>query len=246
MKDLYTIKPIAHIFTDFHERFGIPRQAGLASGLTAAIIFEEEFRDVHAIRGMEQFQYLWLIWSFSETQIDMSLEETRWSALVAPPRLGGKIKTGVFASRSPYRPNSLGLSSVKLLSIDCEAPDAPVLTVGGADILSGTAIFDIKPYLPYTDCHPDASNGYAVSSTELLQVDFPARLLELVAPDKRSALIAVLKQDPRGAYEKQPGYVYGLNFNNYDIRFTVTGNTLAVTDVLTHSGWNDPSFIRIK
>ena len=226
-----TIKPIAYIRTDFHERFGIPRQAGLIGELTAAIVFEKEFRDPNAVRGIDGYSHLWLIWSFSETQIDMTAAPVKWSSLVAPPRLGGKTKVGVFATRSPYRPNSLGLSSVRLLSVDLKCKDAPVLLVSGADILDGTAIFDIKPYLPYTDCHPDAVNGFADIRKDIIPVIFPPDLLERIPEEKRAAVLKVLGQDPRGAYEKQPGFVYGLNFAEYDIRFIIENDILKVFDV---------------
>ena len=229
------IKPVAHIYTDFNERFGIPRQPGLAKSLTARIVFEEEFRDINAIKDIEGFSYLWLIWDFSETAIDMEENPVRWSPLVTPPRLGGKTKVGVFASRSPYRPNSLGLSSVKLLNVDLTCDDAPVLIVSGADILNGTPIYDIKPYVPYTDCHPDAEGGFAVSQMAFLKVDFPEELLSLIDKDKQQALFEVLAQDPRGSYEKQPGYKYGLSFADYDVRFTVEGDTLKVFDVIEES-----------
>ena len=232
MDNIYKIKPIAHIYTDFHERFGIPRQAGLAGDLTARIVFEPEFRNPDAVKGMEHFSYLWLIWGFSETALDMEETPVRWAPMVAPPRLGGKVKVGVFATRSPYRPNSMGLSSVKLLQIDVSCDQAPVLVVGGADILDHTPIYDIKPYVPYTDCHPDAAEGFAVSERISLQVDFPEDLLREVAPEKRPALLQVLAQDPRGSYEKQPGYVYGLRFAEYDIRFTVEEGVLRVFEVL--------------
>lgn len=215
------IRPIAYIHTDFFERFGIPRQAGLAGDLTARIVFEPEFRKVQALKGIEGFSHLWLIWGFTETHINMEETPVNWSALVTPPRLGGKTKMGVFATRSPYRPNSLGLSSVKLLQVVREGEDAPYLVVGGADILDHTPIYDIKPYVPYTDCHEDAAGGFAVSETSTLQVEFPEELLQTVSEDKRSALLQVLGQDPRGSYEKQPDYVYGLRFAQYDIRFRV-------------------------
>lgn len=228
----YIIKPIAKIYTDFNERFGIPRQAGLAEELTARIVFEKDFRDINAIRGIESFSHLWLIWNFSETRIDMSADPVKWSALVSPPRLGGKIKEGVFATRSPYRPNSLGLSSVKLLKVQPHTNEGPVLVVGGADILNGTEIFDIKPYLAYTDSHADAAKGFSCSEKQFLNVSFPEELMSLIPQDKQEALLQVLTQDPRGSYEKQSGYVYGLSFGNFDIRFTVEENTLEVFEVL--------------
>lgn len=236
MSELRPIRPIAHIYTDFQERFGIPRQAGLAEDLTGRIVFEPEFRDLNAVKDIEKFSHLWLIWEFSETCIDMTEDPVRWSATVTPPRLGGKIRSGVFATRSPYRPNSLGLSCVRLIRVDRKCQDAPVLFVGGADILNGTPVYDIKPYLPYTDCHPEASEGFAVKEKESLHVEFPSELLSGVAADKQQALLEILRQDPRGSYEKQPGYVYGLHFADYDIRFTVEDGTLTVFEVLPYKG----------
>ena len=236
------IKPIAHIYTDFNERFGIPRQPGLIKGLQGLIVFDEEFRDPNAIKGINEFSHLWLIWDFSETCIDMSETPVKWSSTVKPPRLGGKESRGVFATRSPYRPNSLGLSSVKLVKAEISKSQGPILIVEGADILNGTAIFDIKPYIPYSDSHPDASEGFAVSEAHSIDVIFPEGLLKKVSPEKQEALIGVLRQDPRGAYEKQPGYVYGLNFADYDIRFTVEGNTLTVFDVVSRTS----DFTKVK
>ena len=235
-----TISPIAHIHTDFPEKFGIPRQVNLVRSLRATIVFEEEYRDANAVRGLEGFSHLWIIWGFSDNK------KTDWTPTIRPPRLGGNERVGVFASRSPYRPNPLGLSAVKIISIRKTDDQGTVIDVEGADMMDGTPIYDIKPYLPYTDCHPEASDGYAVSRREMLQVDFPAPLLERIPTDKQAALISILEQDPRGAYEKKPGFVYGLNFSNYDIRFTVAGATLTVLDVMILSGQNDPAFVRIK
>ena len=241
----YIIKPIARIYTDFSERFGIPRQAGLADELTARIVFEKEFRDINALRGIESFSHLWLIWNFSKTRIDMSADPIKWSALVSPPRLGGKIKEGVFATRSPYRPNSLGLSSVKLLNVQPHTNEGPVLVVGGADILNGTEIFDIKPYLPYTDSHADAAGGFACSEKHFLNVEFADGLMNLIPKEKQKSLLQILQQDPRGAYEKQPGFVYGLSFDQFDIRFTVEENVLRVFEVLQRTN-DSGSFRNIK
>ncbi|MCF0229299.1 MAG: tRNA (N6-threonylcarbamoyladenosine(37)-N6)-methyltransferase TrmO [Parasporobacterium sp.] len=238
MNDLYTIKPIARIYTDFDERFGIPRQPGLIPELWARIVFEEEFRDINSVKGLELFSHLWLIWSFSETVIDMTASPVKWSPTVAPPRLGGKQKIGVFATRSPYRPNSLGLSSVKLVNLIPKSPEGPQIIVEGADILNGTPIFDIKPYVPYSDCHPGASSGYSVDTGKFLDVVFPDDLLKLIPAEKQKALFGVLEQDPRGSYEKQPGYVYGLCFAGYDIRFSVEGCTLTVSEVCQRDGDN--------
>lgn len=246
MNSLYPIKPVARIYTDFHERFGIPRQSGLVPELTARVIFEKEFRDMNSIKGIDDFSHLWLIWGFSETRIDMTKDPVPWSPTVAPPRLGGKTRVGVFATRSPYRPNSLGLSSVRLLAVDRTSADAPVLIVGGADILDGSPIYDIKPYVPYADSHPDASEGFSVSTRKSVSVVFPEELLQLVSEDRRNALISILQQDPRGSYEKQPGYIYGLHFADYDIRFTVDGDTLKVFEVLKRGSGEPSDFSRIK
>ncbi|MCF0143365.1 MAG: tRNA (N6-threonylcarbamoyladenosine(37)-N6)-methyltransferase TrmO [Parasporobacterium sp.] len=232
--DSYTIKPIARIYTDYNEKFGIPRQPGLIDDLYGRIVFEPAFRDEDAIRCIEQFSHIWLVWGFSETRIDMEAERPKWSPLISPPMLGGKTQVGVWASRSPYRPNSLGLSSVELVSVNVDA-DGPVLIVKGADIMSGTPIYDIKPYIPYSDSHPEASEGYSVKETDFLEVDFPEDLRTLIAPDKINGLIKVLKQDPRGAYEKEPGHVYGLSFHTYDIKFTVEDRILKVFAVETLS-----------
>ena len=241
------IKPIAYIHTDFHERFGIPRQAGLAKDLVARVVFEPEFRSADALKGIEGFSHLWLIWEFTETHINMEETPVRWSAQVAPPRLGGKVKAGVWATRSPYRPNSLGLSSVALLRVVREGADAPYLEVGGADILDGTPVYDIKPYIPYTDCHPEAAGGFAVSEKITLQVEFPENLLRTVSKEKQSALLEILAQDPRGSYEKQPDYVYGLRFAEYDIRFRVDNDAkiLQVFDV-TKAEPGGKGFTKIK
>lgn len=236
MNGSYLIKPVAHIYTDFPQRFGIPRQAGLISDLRARIVFDRPFRDEEAIRGIEGFSHLWLIWGFSETMIDMSQEKIAWSKTVAPPRLGGKVRAGVFATRSPYRPNSLGLSSVSLISIDRECEEGPVLLVGGADIMNGTPIFDIKPYVKYSDSHPEATEGFAVSKKIFLEVVFPDELKEKLPEDKRSAVTGILAQDPRGSYEKAEGYVYGLSFAGFDIRFTVKDSCLTVFDVIDIRG----------
>ena len=231
MNRSYLIKPIARIFTDFPQRFGIPRQSGLIPELKGRIVFEPQFRDVNAVKGIEGFSHLWLIWGFSETGIDMSEDPVQWSATVAPPRLGGKIRMGVFATRSPYRPNSLGLSSVRLESVEYGCTESPVLVVSGADLMDQTPIFDIKPYIPYSDSHPDAAGGFAVSRKDFLEVDFPEELLERIPSEKHSAVMSVLSQDPRGSYEKMPGYIYGLAFAGFDIRFTVTDGCLTVCGV---------------
>ncbi|MBQ6622829.1 MAG: tRNA (N6-threonylcarbamoyladenosine(37)-N6)-methyltransferase TrmO [Mogibacterium sp.] len=222
------ITPIAHIRTDFHEKFGIPRQSCLVPELRARIEFEEEYADPNAIRGIEEYNYLWLIFGFSESRV---LPGDPWMPIVHPPRLGGKVGKGVFATRSPYRPNSLGLSSVRLIEVDRTDPGHPALIVGGADLLDGTPVYDIKPYMVYGDSHPDAGNGFAYTRWKTLEVDFPEELLAKIGPAHREAVVGVLAQDPRGAYEKKPGYVFGMNFAEYDIRFTVEGETLTVVGV---------------
>ena len=226
------ITPIAHIESDFHEKFGIPRQAGLVPELRARVIFEEEYSNPDAIRGIESFSYLWLIFGFSKTRVEPG---DPWAPLVRPPRLGGKVRVGVFATRSPYRPNSLGLSAVRLIEVDRSDPAHPSLIVGGADLLDGTPIYDIKPYMVYGDCHPDAGEGFADKRRKAIEVSFPEVLLERIDPSQRQAVVGILLQDPRGAYEKQPGYIYGLNYADYDIRFTIEDDVLTVTDVVSRN-----------
>ena len=225
MQDV-TIQVIARIKSDFPTKFGIPRQSGLVESLRATIIFEPEFRNPDTLRGIEGYSHLWLIWQFSEAV------RSDWSPTVRPPRLGGNTRVGVFATRSPFRPNSLGLSSVKLLGVEHTTEYGMVLHVGGADLMDGTPIFDIKPYIPYGDSHPDATGGFTDTAGEfLLDVDFPAQLLVLLPEDKREAAIGVLSHDPRPSYQRDPQRVYGLTFAGFDIRFTVTENRLQVQGV---------------
>ncbi len=220
------MKIIAHIESDFTEKFGIPRQSGLVDSLVSRIVFEKKYRVPEAFRGLENFSHIWIIWQFSE-----AVRED-WSPTVRPPRLGGNKRMGVFATRSPFRPNSIGLSSVKLLKIDFDCPEAPVLYVSGADLLNGTPIFDIKPYLPYTDSHPEASGGFALQQKEgVLDVDFPPELLEKVRPELRNGLIEVLAQDPRPQYQNSPERVYTFDFAEYSVSFTVRDNTLYVSEI---------------
>lgn len=221
-----TIDPIAHIRTDFPEKFGIPRQSGLVEALTGTIVFEPMYRDLNALRGLEDYSHLWLIWDFSEVQM------ARWSPTVKPPRLGGNRRMGVFATRSPFRPNRLGLSCVRLQGIDPDAAEGPVIYVCGVDLMDGTPIFDIKPYLPHVDSHPEAAGGFAgrVAGHEL-QVDFPDRLLMRLPEDKRQAAIQVLRQDPRPGYRQEGEQVYGLSFAGYNIRFAVRDGVAVVLDV---------------
>ena len=221
-----TIKVIARMKSDFPTKFGIPRQSGLVDELRSTVIFEPEFRNTDALRGIEGYSHLWLIWHFSEAV------RTEWSPTVRPPRLGGNTRMGVFATRSPFRPNSLGLSSVRLLGVEETAEYGTVLHVAGADLMDGTPIFDIKPYIPYGDSHPDATGGFTDNADEfLLQVDFPPQLLELLPADKRSAAIGVLSHDPRPSYQRSPERVYGLPFAGYDIRFRVQDNKLTVLEL---------------
>lgn len=218
---------IAKIHTDFPDKFGIPRQSGLVSSLRAEIVFEPKFRNPDAIRGIDEYSYLWLIWNFSKAKQD------HFVATVAPPRLGGKEKKGVFATRSPFRPNSLGLSSVRLEEVYLDENRGPVLVVSGADLLDGTPIYDIKPYLAYTDSHPDAKGSFGeVHKEDRIDVNFPQELLERLPEDKRTAAFDVLAQDPRASYNKKPDYIYGLSFAGYDLRFTVSQNQLNVCDVV--------------
>lgn len=222
-----TIEPVARMRSDFATKFGIPRQSGLVQDLRSTIVFEPKYRNPEALRGIEGYDYLWLIWQFSEAVRE------EWSPTVRPPRLGGNARMGVFATRSPFRPNSLGLSCVQLLGVEHTQEFGTVLHVGGADLMDGTPIFDVKPYVPYADSHPDAKGGFTDGAGEfLLQVDFPQTLLEKLPEEKRSAAVGVLSHDPRPSYQRKPGRIYGLNFAGWDIRFTVDGDILTVVDIL--------------
>ena len=226
--------PIAHIENNFPTKFGIPRQSGRVGALKARIVFEPEYRNVDACRGLEEFSHIWLIWEFSEAK------RTKWSPTVRPPRLGGNVRKGVFATRSPFRPNSIGLSCVKLEKVALDEPDSPVLYVEGADLMNGTPIYDIKPYLPYADAHPDAKGGFADShQSDRVEVDFPSELLSRIPKELQEAAIEVLAQDPRAAYNKKPDYIYGMAFDTYDIRFVFQNDLLTVTDVTRRAeeGW---------
>ena len=216
---------VAYIRTDFPSKFGIPRQSGLVEGLTGKIVFEPPFRSPEAVRGLEQFSHIWLLWGFSQAK--------EGGLTVRPPRLGGNTRLGVFATRSPFRPNNIGLSSVRLLAIRRDPSLGPVLLVEGADLLDGTPIYDIKPYLPYTDSHPNASEGYTARTRgHALQVEFPPALLSKYPEEKRQAAVSLLSQDPRPGYSHDPSRIYGMPFAGYDIRFTVEGDTLRVADVV--------------
>ena len=220
------IQVIARMRSDFATKFGIPRQSGLVQELHSTIVFEPEFRNPDALRGIEDFSHLWIIWQFSEAV------RTGWSPTVRPPRLGGNTRMGVFATRSPFRPNNLGLSSVKLLGVEHTQEYGTVLHVGGADLMDGTPIFDIKPYIPYGDCHPEATGGFTDTAGEfLLQVDFPPALRNILPQDKQGAAIGVLSHDPRPSYQRKPDRVYGITFAGFDIRFTVKDDTLTVIAV---------------
>lgn len=220
------MKRIARIHTDFPEKFGIPRQAGLVEELRATVVFEPEYRVPEALRGLEGFSHIWLLWLFSEAVRDS------FSPTVRPPKLGGNTRMGVFATRSPFRPNSIGLSSVRLEEIRQDPLLGPVLLVSGADLLDGTPILDIKPYLPYTDSHPDAANGFAnPENWQQLEVIFPDDLLAKVPAFRREALIGVLRQDPRPSYQEDASRVYGLKFGGQNIRFTVDGCVLTVHEI---------------
>ncbi|MBR4027549.1 MAG: tRNA (N6-threonylcarbamoyladenosine(37)-N6)-methyltransferase TrmO [Lachnospiraceae bacterium] len=218
---------IAKIHTEFPDKFGIPRQSGLVPSLRAEIIFEPEFRNRDAIRGLEEFSHIWLIWEFSKAK------KEHYALTVTPPRLGGKAKKGVFATRAPYRPNSIGLSSVRLEEIRFDENDGPILVISGADLLDNTPIYDIKPYLPYTDCHFDAKGSFAeLHKHDKIQVNFPTLLLEKLPKELHKSVIEVLAQDPRAAYNKKSDYVYGMRFREYDIRFIVEHEVLVVKDVV--------------
>lgn len=223
-KELITV---AKIHTEFPDKFGIPRQSGLVASLRGEIVFEPEFRNMDAVRGLEEFSHIWVLWEFSKAEKD------GYSLTVAPPRLGGKIKKGVFATRAPYRPNGIGLSSVRLEEIYMDKKRGPVLVVSGADMLDKTPIYDIKPYLPYTDAHPDANGSFGQEHKEDgIVVDFPEILLKKLPDELQKKVTDVLAQDPRAAYNKKSEYVYGMSFADYDIRFTVEDGILYVKDVV--------------
>lgn len=215
---------IAHIENDFIDKFGIPRQSGLVSGLVSRIVFEEEFRNPDAFRGIEEYSHLWLLWHFSESD-----RNGEWSPTVRPPRLGGNTRVGVFATRSPFRPNPVGLSSVKLEKFEVDAKLGPVLYVSGADLMNGTPIFDVKPYLGYVDVHTDALDGFALNQKEgVLKVSFPEKLLEQIPDEKRDGLLEILAQDPRPQYQNDPERVYKMRFGEFEVWFRVEEAELIV------------------
>lgn len=220
------MKIIAKIHNDFKEKFGIPRQSGLSGELLSRIVFEPEYRNPDALRGIDGYSHLWLIWQFSEAIRD------DWSPTVRPPRLGGNRRVGVFATRSPYRPNPIGLSSVRLERIEITEKEGTVLVVSGADLLDGTPIYDVKPYIAYSDCHLDAISGFADPVREYaLKVDFCKELLSKIDVSKQNSLIKILEQDPRPSYQNDPDREYGMRFSNYEIFFKVEGDILTVTGV---------------
>ena len=225
MSEALTLAPVAHIRSDFPTKFGIPRQSGLVESLRAAVVFTPEYRNPDALRGLEGFSHLWLVWVFSGSV------GARWSPTVRPPRLGGNERMGVFATRSPFRPNPIGLSAVKLEEIRLHTPDGPQLIVSGADLMDGTPILDIKPYLPYADCHPEALGGFAPTGGAELEVDCPPALLKRLPEDKARALLGVLSRDPRPSYQHDPDRVYGMDFAGHNIRFSVSGSTLTVLSI---------------
>lgn len=222
------MKIIAKIQTDMSDKFGIPRQSGIVKELTGKIIFEPEFRVKEALNGIEEFSHLWLLWEFSENKRDS------WSPTVRPPRLGGEKRKGVFATRSPFRPNPIGMSCVKLERIEYTKALGPIIYVSGVDLMNGTPIYDIKPYITYTDCVPDAVQGFAEEyKNYALNVDFPQELLDRIPKDKQAALIGILRHDPRPAYQNTSDRIYGVRYMNFDVHFKVKNDTLTVTDINT-------------
>ena len=226
MSETVPMQVIARLHSDFTQKFGIPRQSGLVDELEATVVFEPEFRSPDALRGIEGFSHLWLIWEFSQAR------RPEWSPTVRPPRLGGNVRMGVFATRSPFRPNPIGLSCVRLAGVELHSELGPILKVRGADLLDGTPIFDIKPYVPYADSKPQALGGFASAPKEAtLAVDIPPELLERIPPEKQAALTGVLAQDPRPAYQEDGTRIYGMGFGGLDIKFRVEGDRLTVVAV---------------
>lgn len=226
MSEGLTIKPIGWVESDFTTKFGVPRQSGLVQELQARILFHPEFRVAEAFRGIEGFSHLWLLWDFSENHRE------GWSPTVRPPRLGGNKRLGVFATRSPFRPNPIGLSCVKLERVELDSPEGPVLYISGADLMNNTPIFDIKPYVPYADAYPQAEGGFTDrSSWQKLTVVLPDELRKKLPPEKVAGLVGVLETDPRPQYQHDPARVYGMEFGGYEIKFTVEETTLTVAAV---------------
>lgn len=221
-----TLRPIAHIRSVFPSKFGIPRQSGLTEELRSEIIFEEEFRSPEALRGLSGFSHLWIIWGFSENV------ESGWSPTVRPPRLGGNQRMGVFATRSPFRPNPLGLSSVKIEAIRTDPRSGTVISVWGADLMDGTPIYDIKPYIP-ADCHPDAVCGFADHTQgHRLSVTIAPQLLARIPQTLQDGLYSILAQDPRPSYQEDPMRIYGFGFADFEVRFRVAGKDLEVVEII--------------
>lgn len=221
---------IARIYNDFDEKFGIPRQSGLAEHVISRIVFEPEYRNPHALRGLEEYSHIWLIWQFSE-HVDSD-----WSPTVRPPRLGGNKRVGVFATRSPFRPNPIGLSSVKIEKIDLETAEGPVIFVSGADMMNETPIYDIKPYLPYVDCHPDARGSFAEEKKDyrldvILADGIEEQLKDIFSENQKNGLIEVLSMDPRPSYQDDPKRVYGIYYGRCDVKFQVREDKLIVKEV---------------
>ena len=226
MSENHCVHVIARIRSDFPTKFGVPRQSGLVDALKADVVFEPEYRNADALRGLEDFSHIWLIWQFS------GAVREKWSPTVRPPRLGGNARMGVFATRSPFRPNPIGLSCVRLEGVGQDPELGPVLHVAGADLMDGTPIYDVKPYLPYADCKPEALGGFAAQPKQAsLTVDFPEELLALVPERKRQALRGVLAQDPRPSYQEDPQRVYGMTFGGLEVKFRVEGDRLTVCQV---------------
>lgn len=226
MQDV-TIKVIARMKSDFPDKFGIPRQSGLINSLVSTIVFEQEYRNSDALRGLEDFSHLWIIWQFSK-----AIRET-WTPTVRPPRLGGNARMGVFATRSPFRPNAIGLSSAKILGLEHTKEFGTVIHVAGADLMDGTPIFDIKPYLPYSDCHLDATGGFTDNVSKfILSVNISTELIAKVPTEKQKALLDVLSHDPRPSYQNDSQRIYGLTFAGMNIRFRVEDNILTVLEIL--------------
>lgn len=223
------MKTIAHIRSGFPEKFGIPRQSGLVESLTATVVFEPEYRNPDALRGIEAFSHLWLLWNFSET------EREGWSPTVRPPRLGGNTRVGVFATRSPFRPNPIGLSSVRLCEVRLHTPEGPLLLVGGADLMDGTPLYDIKPYLPFTDCHPDAVGGFADAvRKKALRVKLPSELPAHFSKEEEKTLTEIIAQDPRPSYQNDPQRIYRFTYSGWDVAFCVADGEAQVTALALH------------
>lgn len=226
MKEILTVKPIAHIRTDFKEKFGVPRQSGIVNSVKGLIVFADEFRDGQAIRSLDEFSYIWLLWGFSEN-------ESKWSHTVRPPKLGGNKRVGVFASRSPFRPNPIGMSSVKIEDIYFDKSLGPVIVVSGADMVDGTPIYDIKPYIPYSDCHTDASGGYSKDVTgAYVEVQFTDEAVQKLPSDIIGTISEILEQDPHPSYKSDEDKIYNLCFGEYDIKFIHNGELITVCDVI--------------